>query len=186
MANRAQKRKMAKNKKVKKVEKKTGFLENKLEFSDEMTTFVKTLTIVIVSFLIILSLTLLLSKLGVFDSGYTKPSNETTVISYEEIIIGDLFNRTESEYYVVLDNFEDKTGDIYLLSKLNEYSKSIPLYKIDMKDGMNKNYVSETGNSYANRVEDLKIKTPTLIKISNGNNILYIEGTDNIVNELFK
>lgn len=188
MANREQKRKMNKKsgtKKVVKIEKeKKGYLEKKLG-NDEMASFVKTIVVVVVSFLVVFGLTILLSNLGVFDKGYTRPDTSSTVISYEEILIGNVFNRVETEYYVVLDDFSDNMNNVYLKQKISEY-KTLPIYKVDMSKGINKNYLSDSSNYRANNVLDLKIKLPTLIKIVNGSNKGYFEGVENIVNELFK
>ena len=41
-----------------------------------------------------------LGKLGLFDAGYTKPTKDATEISYENILLGTVFNRTEKDYYV--------------------------------------------------------------------------------------
>lgn len=188
MANRAQKRKLEKDKsKTKKLRlEKKSFLKDTLELNDEMASFVKTLIIVVSVFLVVLGITLIFNRIGIFNKGYTEPVKGETKISYEEILIGSVFNRQDAEYYVFLGDYTDRTNNFYLISKLESYTGSIPLYKVDMTKGINKNYISEYGNSSARNADELKIKAPTLIKISNGNNILYLEGVENIVNELFK
>ena len=45
---------------------------------------------------------------------------------------------------------------------------------------MNKNYLSEEGNSSASSVSELKINGVTLIKIEEGKNIEYVEGSSNV------
>lgn len=188
MANRAQKRKLEKNKGTAKKLKneKKSFLKDTLELNDEMVSFVKTLTVVACVFLVALALTLGFNSLGFFDKGYQPLPKQASKISYEEILIGNVFNRQDSEYYVYLGNYTDRLENFYIISKLEGYTGNIPLYKVDMTKGINKNFVSEYGNPSARSAEELKIKVPTLIKISNGNNILYLEGEENIVKELFK
>lgn len=189
MPNRAQKRKLNKtNKKkieTKKVEKKTT-LKDKLGLTDELYSFIKTLVIVLISFLIVLGLTLTLNHFGVFEKGYTKPESTETVISYDEILIGTVFNKNNSDYYVIFDNFGDKTKDVYLESKITSYTGEVKIYKVDMSKGINEKYKNDNGNSNALKSSELQINGPTLIKISNGRNVLYLEGTDNIVSELYK
>ena len=190
MANREQKRKMEKKNKEKNIkkeeQKKKSFVERKFGLNEEMASFINTLLVVFIGFIIVLLLTLIMGNLGVFDSGYTKPVRGETEISYEEILVGSVFNKNESIYYVVFDNFGDSSYDIYLTQKLNEYSKDIPIYKVDMTKEINAKQKSDISNPSANNVKELKIKVPTLIKIVNGTNSLYIEGTENIINELFK
>ena len=45
---------------------------------------------------------------------------------------------------------------------------------------MNKDYISEKGNSSASTVGELKINGVTLIKIEEGKNVEYIEGSSNV------
>lgn len=189
MPNRAQKRKANKSNKkkneIKKVEKKSN-LKDKLGLTDELYSFIKTLIIVIISFLIVLCLTLLLNHYGVFEKGYTKPEIGETNISYDEILIGTVFNKSDSEYYVIFDDFGGKTKDVYLESKIASYTGTTPIYKVDMFKEINKNNKSENGNPNASTSNELQINGTTLIKINNGRNVLYLEGTDNIISELYK
>ena len=48
--------------------------------------------------------------------------------------------------------------------------------------GLNKNYVTEeTGNKNATSIDDLKVKSPTVVKISDDKVVGYYEGRDEII-----
>ena len=129
-----------------------------------------------------------MNNLGVFDEGYTKPDRGEITISYETATVGTMFNRPEEEYYLIFDEYTENLNQ-YLTSILYRYSSEedkLPIYQIDMNDGFNTKYIGEQGNPSAQKVEDVKINGITLIKISNGKNVKYIEGIENIENELLK
>ena len=55
---------------------------------------------------------------------------------------------------------------------------------MDLSEGLNKMIISDSSNSSAQTVSDLKINGHTLIKVSGGRNVKYIEGDENIKIEL--
>ncbi|MEG2457881.1 MAG: hypothetical protein RSB41_03215 [Bacilli bacterium] len=154
----------------------------------DVIKFVKILCIVIGFCLIIYVVTILLQKGGVFDEGYKKLDSVDAVITHEDILIGSVFNRSQSEYYVAF--IDDKTSDgQFLQNIINNYLKQDnvkAIYKVDMNSHFSLEHKSDEGNKGANSVENLKINGATLIKISNGNIITYLEGTDLIYDELIK
>ncbi len=118
-----------------------------------------------------------LSALGAFEKGYTRPTKEETSISYEYILIGTVFNRSEKEYYVIFDDFEKNIN-----SNISELvaNKKLPVYKVDMSKPENAAYLSDKSNPNAKSVEELKINDVTVIRVKNGKIIKYITGVDNI------
>lgn len=141
------------------------------------------LTIVV---LVIYLLTLGAQKIGLFDEGYTKPEISAAVISYDTIMAGSLFNKTENEYYVLAADFSDNQN-LHLSSIGASYSKKenhLPIYSLDLNNHFNKGIVGDTSNPSAQTVKEIKISEPTLIYIKNGKNYRYIVGIDNIKNEL--
>ncbi len=140
---------------------------------------------VVVGFIAILYLGALgLEKLGVFEAGYTKPESSAE-ISYEDILIGEVFNRPGSEYLVLFDTFGDKTNDIFVKSLADNYS-ALNIYYVDMSSNENKNYISESSNYSANSVDELKINGITLMRITNGRSSSYITGSEAIIEYLKK
>lgn len=169
------------------IKKETKKIENN-KLDGEILSFIKIALGVGVVVLIVFGATILMNKLGVFDEGYTKPERGEIIISYEDATVGTIFNRPDTEYYVVFDDFTENPNQ-YLSSILFRYSneeETLPIYKVDMSNGFNIKYSGEQGNPSAQKVEDVKINGVTLIKIVNGKNVKYIEGTTNIENELLK
>ena len=119
-----------------------------------------------------------MEKLGVFQAGYSAPSTDDS-IDYEYINVGTVFNRSDTTYLVMFDDYSSNISyDLYIDTLLGE-SKT-PVYKVDMSKKENSKYASEVGNKKATRSDELKINGKTLIKISNGKIKDYIEGSDNI------
>lgn len=169
------------------IKKETKKIENN-KLDGEILSFIKIALGVGVVVLIVFGATILMNKLGVFDEGYTKPEKGEIIISYEDATVGTIFNRPDAEYYVIFDDFTENPNQ-YLTSILFRYSneeETLPIYKVDMSNGFNTKYAGEQGNPSAQKVEDIKINGVTLIKIVNGKNVKYIEGTTNIENELLK
>ena len=169
------------------IKKETKKIENN-KLDGEILSFIKIALGVGVVVLIVFGATILMNKLGVFDEGYTKPERGEIIISYEDATVGTIFNRPDTEYYVVFDDFTENPNQ-YLTSILFRYrneEETLPIYKVDMSNGFNTKYAGEQGNPSAQKVEDVKINGVTLIKIVNGKNVKYIEGTTNIENELLK
>ncbi len=168
----------SKKKTIKKVNKK---VDKKVEEENEMKSLLKTIIIVLISFLICYLLFLLMGKAGMFEKGYEKPNNASNDFTYDTAIIGTVFNRPENEYYVA---FDEENGSKYFESLLGLYKGSLQIYKVNMSLGINAKYKSEIGNKKAIRPNELKIATPTLIKIKNGSIVKYLESINDIESEL--
>lgn len=131
----------------------------------------------IVAFILLVYLGLLgLEKLGLFEKGYTKPSNDVT-ISETNILIGEVFNRNNDEYLVLFDKL-DNNGSSYIRSLLS--SREDKVYYVDMNDGFNKKYASDEANKDAKNASELKINDVTLIRIKNGKIDMYKTGEEEI------
>ena len=191
MANRNTKRNKSSKKNIKMVRKPIKREKKILEspkLDSEIQSFIKIVIGVGVVVITVFGATLLMNKLGVFDEGYSKPERGEIIISYEDATIGTMFNRPDTEYYVIFDEFAENPNQ-YLSSILFRYSNEenkLPIYKVDMTNAFNAKYMGESGNPSAQRVEDVKINGVTLIKMVNGKNVKYIEGITNIENELLK
>lgn len=173
-----------KNKQNKVYEEKEKFLESKLGLPTEIASFIRTLLVVVLSFLVVYVIVIILGKNGVFEAGYTKPEVKESTISYEDILASSVFDMNESEYYVLFSNFGSTGYNIYLYNLLNNYSKETKIYKVNTSDALNKSILSESSNKNATKSEELKISTDTLIKIKNKKIVSYIEGEDAIGEEL--
>ncbi len=110
-------------------------------------------------------------------------SSSNASISYDNIIIGRSFSIDDDAYLVLY--YDGSNSDLSstvgtLVSTYKNKDSHLPIYKVDMSDGLNKNYTSEESNTNPSSVEDLHINGITLIKFVDNKVDEYIEGQDSI------
>ena len=116
-----------------------------------------------------------------------KNTNASVTFNYDQIILGELFNRPYDEYYVLIFNSEDNKVNYYgsLASKYKSNEGAIKIYTADLDDSLNSKYYSKDGsNPKATSLEDLKVSDLTLIKIKNKKINKFIEKDEDIRKEL--
>lgn len=156
--------------------------KNKLIKKEYTTNYLRTIFIVFLIFIVIYGIILALDKIGFFESGYEAPEIEKAQIQTEYILAGSTFNRVEKEYYVIFNNFN--TDNTYLNYILDKTSSDLHIYKVNTSLKINSIVLNEKKNAKVQTASDLAVKIPTLIKIKNGKNILYLDDTEKIKNEL--
>lgn len=128
---------------------------------------IKKLIIIIVVVVLFGGLIYLLSALFVTkELDWFSKNNESEIKTDKSIILASQsFSQKESDYYVYFYDFNEKKEDAditnIVTSKITD-----ALYKVDTTSSLNSNYVSENTNKKAKKLEDLKVKNHTLIKIS--------------------
>jgi len=152
------------------------------EEKDNSFKFITTLAVLLILFILSYFL------IGYF---YTKEINfskekekkEDINIDNDTIMLGQLFDQSDNEYYVLIYNPEDKVSSISSwLGSYQSGSDNTKLYKVDSTKGFNAKYiVKKDSNKQATNVNELKVIEPTLIKVSNKSIADYIEGEDGIV-----
>ena len=155
--------------------------EEELDERSEVKSLLKTIIIVLVSFIVCYLLFMLMGKLGMFEKGYEKPEAGSNEFTYNTAIIGTVFNRPENEYYV---SFDEEEGNTYFDTLLTMYKGSLNIYKVNMTLGINASHKGEKGNSKATNPSELVINGPTLIRIKGGKIIKYLEDLEKIKEEL--
>ena len=188
MANNKKKTKGRKNNVVNKNVNKVEVAKTKEE--NEESFSIKEFVIVVVSVTLIFGLIYLLTvgagKLGWFDEHYTKPAIEEAEISYDDILVGTILNRSEYEYYVALGDMENG-NTTYLAGLVSAYKNkenALKIYIVNLSDGLNKSVVSDESNTMVSNVNDLKINDQTLLHIKNKKVVESFVGIDNIENVL--
>lgn len=158
----------------------------KLEEKDGFYKFVTTVTV------ILLTLIACYLIIGVFitkeiNFGKDKDKKETeekgeVSIDNTTITAGQIFNQKDSSYYVVIYDFDSKlTAISSWISIYNSNNSEIPVYKVDSSKKFNSSYIVEKdSNKNPANYSDLKIVSPTLIKIDNGKVSNYVEGEEDI------
>lgn len=124
---------------------------------------------------------------GEIDFGKKETEEETEVsIQYEEIIAGQIFNRVDSEYYVLLFNFTDTFASHYL-SLIDTYDTeedSLPFYIVDLEKKVNEQYVLQEGEGLTEKPSSLakfKATNPTIVRIKNGKVVERISERENVL-----
>ncbi len=100
-----------------------------------------------------------------------------------QILARNTFLQKDLEYYVYFYDFDDEVGSINVLidTKLSDEK----VYRVNTNDAFNTNYVAEdVGNRNAQKIEDVKVINPTLIKINDGIITSYYENSNEIIEYL--
>lgn len=95
---------------------------------------------------------------------------------YSNILAGQTFNKSDSLYYVVFYYNDDE-------SDITEAIKNVtsPIYHVNLSLESNKGIISTVSTPDSNSASELKIKDITVIKISDGKNVEFIEGKEEVV-----
>lgn len=107
-----------------------------------------------------------------------KQTSESNVAN--SILASNIFKQTPEEYYVYFYDFSDEDKEI---SSAVTNITNLQVYRVDTGSAMNSKYVSDTTNKDAKNLEQLKVKAPTLIKITADTITEYYESSE-IINNL--
>lgn len=158
----------------------------KTEESQTVKRFIVVLIIVIACVVGIYFFTRAFISKDLFNNNDTEETTEVS-FNYDITILGSTFNRPYSEYYVIAYKSSDQQAST-LSTVINNYISSenaLKLYYADLDDYMNSSfYDPENVNSKATKASELRVGDYTLIKIKDGVIDSYIEGVDNITEEL--
>lgn len=109
--------------------------------------------------------------------------NEVTDSVKNKILASSIFNQKDGEYYVYFYDFDNMNSTIE--ATLSSKLKDSKIYRVNTKDALNQNYVTDgTGNKAAKTLDELKVVDNTLIKIVNNEIVRYYETEDEIVSGL--
>ena len=119
--------------------------------------------------------------------GNKEEKKEEVTIDNNTILAGQIFDQKKDEYYVLVYDVSD-TNSILTTWKGSYSGKenALPVYVVDSSVKLNANYIVEKdSNKNPTGYADLKIKSPTLIKVSGKKVTEYTEGEEEIKN-IFK
>ena len=95
---------------------------------------------------------------------FNKVNKESTEIDNKMVIVGTMFNKSDSEYLVLAYDMKDKNSDLYSFLSSN-YSKELDLYFLDLSSGFNKDYIGDK-TVISNSIDGLKFGGPVLLVIN--------------------
>lgn len=149
---------------------------------NELVNLIKIIVIVCVVLLAFYFITVFINN----KNNDTKNSDDTVAtIQYEEIIVGEILNRKEQEYLVLVKKENDVNYDLYqsYLSIYSGKSKALPIYNVDLGSVFNANSIGEE-TILENGVADFKFNDSVLLKVTNGNITESSIGNEQIENYL--
>ena len=172
---------MSKKNKMKKMDKVKSYSSD----SDEMASMLKILGLVVLT----LGLFYLVFAIATGEISFGK---KKTVYKEEiqnvEILAGNVFSRSDSEYYVLMYDFDASDSISYenVYNLFQSYYGTSKLYLVDLGNKFNSSYVVEDSNLVnVSSVDVLKVVNGTLIKIEDGKAVSHHVGLEEIKKNLF-
>lgn len=157
-------------------------MNNDIDSGVETYSLIK-ITIIVVALLAILYLVLAIFVTKELDLSTEKDKTSETNSEQQNInnaiLASSTFKQSDETYYVFFYGFNDEEQQEIVNSVLNKLTDQ-KVYKVDTDSGLNKNYVSDISNPNVTSIDNLKVKSPTLIQISADKVSQYIEGKEKI------
>lgn len=171
---------MIKLKKIKKrVQKKQPVISND---NYQLKNMIIIITIIIIMFMVFYFITTTLIK---DDEEVYLEEETSTETQKEKILVGQIFNRSDKEYYVLAYKQDDQFINLYetYISEYTSNDNHLNFYKVDLDEGLNKSYISDELN-ISDDLKELKINDTVLFKIVDGKIDSYYVGNSKIIEYL--
>lgn len=155
--------------------------------SNEMINLLKIVLIVTGIMLVFYGLTLLVTKKSedVLENKDTKEQVQKTEIQYKNIMIGTMLNHGGTYYVLIEEKDDNRIAEYDSLITTIESSEDAPrIYKANLTDSFNKNYLGKEQNYYVENLKDFKVTGTTLIKVKDGKIEVAKDTYDSIKNTL--
>lgn len=152
------------------------------ENEDKVFSFVTTIAgIIIILIAAYLIVGIFFTKEIDFSKKEEKDTESTVTIDNKTITAGQIFDQKDESYYVLVYDFDSKLTNLSTFASVYSSKEgSLPIYKVDSGNKINSEFISKDSNVNPTSYNDLKIKSPTLIKIENKTVTSYIENEDEI------
>lgn len=130
---------------------------------NELKSFIIVIAIVIIIFLAFYGITLLIHQ----DEEQLDNEVVQETIQYSEILVGQILNRNQKEYYVLVKEQENVYNELYS-QYLDLYSSNDGIYyTVDLNHAFNQNYISDSTLVKGKEVSQFQFSDTTLIKVKN-------------------
>ena len=137
---------------------------------------VKTL-LIITAVIILVSIGLYYFTEASLNKKNLKDDNKVPDISYNETIIGNMFNLPLKEYYILAYSSDAKDVSKYetLYVDYSDKEDALPVYEIDLSLGFNNFVLKDESNKKPTKATEVAIKDAALILIKDGKVSKYYE-----------
>ena len=127
----------------------------------KIESFFKIVVILLIILLVFAGITMLKTK--------DKSEKAETTIQYTKIVAGSILNRSEDDYYVLVEAKDDENITTYesLINKYVAKEDSKRVYIVDLSDSFNSNYVGEENKLDFENITDARFKETVLLHIVN-------------------
>lgn len=164
----------------------------KVNYNEDVVKLVKILVAVVLVLGLVYLGTAFLT--GEINLGKEKKEETEVKIQYEEIIAGEILNRSYTEYYVLLFNFtnDDATNLLTLKDNYGYVNNSLPVYIVDLDKKFNSILTpleNEEIIEIPSNINDLRVKDATLLKVKGGkvtSRVTTYENIEKTFNDLTK
>lgn len=162
--------------------------KNNIETNNELINLIKIVVIVCVILLAFYFITLLVNKKtkgSVFGN-----DDSVAVIQYDKIIVGEILNRPDNNYLVLVKKENDVNSNLYQ-SYLSIYSgkeNALKVYNVDLSEVFNSNYLGDE-TILDKGIQNYKFSDTTIIKVDDGSiseSYVGTEAIENYLKELIK
>ena len=151
-------------------------LNSKKGLNDEVK---KTIIIIVVAVILLVAMYFLTTFILNNDDTEEEKITENT-IQYDEILAGQSFNQSDDEYYVIYYDSTDEYSTIgSLISSYQLNNTDVKLYSVDLSNGMNSKYVTDS-DVVTDNASSLKVKDTTLLRFEDGEVVETITDLDEI------
>ena len=154
---------------------------NKENYSEEIIKLIKFVILIVIVLIIFYGITKYVNEHRKISD---KTETTNSVIQYDEIIMGNVFEQKEPMYYVLAETAENPYKNLFSTYKTayNKKSDSYGFYTVNLSNAFNKDYFKKVSDFTSNYPI---LKETTLLKIENGVVTEHYEG-DQIVLEQLK
>jgi len=137
----------------------------KISNENEMIKFIKMIIIVTIIFALFYILTMFINEKEKVKTNTDKQVS----IQYGEILIGNIFNQSEKNYYVLVTETEDLNAKVYeaYLSNYSTKKDSKKYYTATLDNLFNSKYKAEE-TKLSNNLSELKFANTILLEIKDG------------------
>ena len=146
---------------------------------NEVANFIK----IVVAIVVLVLVFTLITNLVINKNNKTKTTSD---IQYSKIIVGNILNRSEESYYVLVENKEDSNLAIYesYIATYKNKEEHLMIYTVDLDAGFNESFKSEQSNLEVSNISDIRFSQTSLLKIENGKITTATDNSEEIINIL--